>query len=73
MSNKSVYFLYVVSATACVHGSKNMVRRSYSLTHSVPSMKLSEMKGLASSSVSSCDHATRPAKSAPGPVHLYCP
>lgn len=45
----------------------------YSLIHSEPSMKLREIKGLASSSVSSLDHDTLPAKLAPDPVHLYCP
>jgi len=39
----------------------------------VPSIKPSERKGVASSSVSSLDHDTLPAKLAPGPVHLYCP
>lgn len=43
------------------------------LSHSEPSMKVREIKGLASSSVSSLDHDTLPAYWAPGPVHLYCP
>lgn len=46
---------------------------NYTLIHSVPSTKLSERKGVASSSVSSLDHGTLPAKLAPSPVHLYCP
>lgn len=43
------------------------------LIHSEPSMKVREIKGLASSSVSSLDQDTLPAKLAPAPVHLYCP
>ena len=45
----------------------------YILIHSDPSMKVREIKGRASASVSSLDHETLPAKLAPGPVHLYCP
>lgn len=63
IKKKKWSFEYVILKLLC----------DYNLIHSDPSMKLREIKGLASSSVSSLAHDTLPAKLAPGPLHLYCP
>lgn len=56
----NVYTFFLCFFTWCLRAVSYRGTRDHSLTHSVPSMKLSEMNGLASSSVSSCDHATLP-------------